>query len=80
MTIHLTKQTMSQCTHCALSKISQQISRRPPANKALRPFYHVFVDWIGLDEGWDGYQRDGTIVGRVMARRIIHQTNPLPSS
>lgn len=46
--------------------VSQQISRRPPANQALRPFYHVFVDWFDLDEGWDGYQGDGAIVHRVI--------------
>lgn len=65
--VRLRGKKMSQCTHCAVSKITQQISRRPPANQALRPFYRVFVDWFDLDEGWDGYQGDGAIVRRVMA-------------
>lgn len=32
------------------AKITQQISKRPPANKALRPLYRVFVNWFDLDE------------------------------
>ena len=57
---------MSQCPHCALSKITQQISRLPPANKATRPFYRVFVDWLDLADGWNGYQGDGALVRRIM--------------
>ena len=64
--VRLRGKKMSQCPHCALSKISQQISRRSPANKATRPFYRVFVDWLDLEEGWDSYQGDGAIVRRVM--------------
>ena len=52
---------MSQCRHYALSKISSQISRTPPANKVLRPFYPVFVHWLDLEEGWDSYQGDGAV-------------------
>ena len=58
---------MAQFTHCAMAKITQQISRRTPANGALRPFYRVFIDWFDLEQGWDGYQGDGAIVRRVMA-------------
>ena len=47
---------MSQCSHCALSKISQQILRTPPANKATQLFYQVFVDWLDLEKRWDSYQ------------------------
>ena len=64
--VRLWGKKMSQCPHCALSKISQQISQRSPANKATRPFYQVFVDWLDLEEGWDSYQGDGAIVRRVM--------------
>ena len=64
--VKLRGKTMSQCPHCALSKISQQISRRPSANKSTRPFHRVFVDWLDLEEGWDTYQGDGAIVRRAM--------------
>ena len=49
--VRLRGKNMSQCPHCALSKITQQISCLPPANKATRPFHRVFVDWIDLAEG-----------------------------
>ena len=65
--VRLRGKKMAQCTHCAMAKITQQISRRTPANRALRPFYRVFIDWFDLEEGWDGYQGDGAIVRRVMA-------------
>lgn len=53
--IQLHGKTMSQCPHCALSKIIQQISRRPPANKSTRPFHQVFIDWLDFKEGCDMY-------------------------
>lgn len=65
--VRLQGKKMSQCSHCVLSKITQQISRRPLANKALRLFYHFSIDWFDLEEGWDSYQGDGAIVQRVMA-------------
>lgn len=49
--VKLKGKSMSQCPHCALSKITQQISRRPPANKSTKPFHRVFVDWQNLEEG-----------------------------
>lgn len=64
--VQLRGKSMSQCPHCALSKISQQISRQSPANKSTRPFHRVFVDWQDLEEGWDTYQDDGAIVRRAM--------------
>ena len=64
--VQLRGKKMSQCPHCALSKISQQISRQPPANNSTRPFHRVFVDWLDLEEGWDSYQSDGAIVRRAM--------------
>lgn len=57
---------MSQCPHCALAKIIQQIFQRPSANKSTKPFYRVFVDWQDLEEGWDTYQGDGAIVRRAI--------------
>lgn len=53
---------MSQCPHYTLSKMTQQISRRLPANKSTRPFYQVFVGWLDLKERWDTYQGDRAIV------------------
>lgn len=64
--VRLRGKNMSLCPHCALSKMTQQISRLPPANKATRPFYRVFIDWLDLEQGWDSYQGDGAIVRRVM--------------
>ena len=57
---------MSQCIHCAVSKISQQVSRRPPANQSTRPFHRVYIDWLDLEDGWDSYQGDGAVVRRAM--------------
>ena len=58
--------SMAQCPHCALSKMTQQISRLLPANKSTRSFHRVYIDWLDLDEGWDSYQGDGALVRRVM--------------
>ena len=55
---------MSQCTHCVVFKISQQISRRPSVNQSTRPFHKVYIDWLNLENGWDGYQIDGVVVRR----------------
>lgn len=57
---------MSQCTHCAVSKISQQVSRRPPVNQSTRPFHRVYIDWLNLEDGWDTYQGDGAVVRRAI--------------
>ena len=57
---------MTKCPHCALAKITQQISCRPNPNKAARPFYRVHLDWFNLEEGWDGYQYDGRLVRRCL--------------
>lgn len=60
--VQLRGKMMSQCPHYTLSKMTQQISRRLPANKSTRPFHWVFVDWLDLKEGWDTYQGEGAIV------------------
>ena len=57
---------MFQCPHYALSKISQNISWTPPANKVLWPFYQIFVDWLDLEERWDSYQSDGAVVRQII--------------
>ena len=64
--VKLQGKTMSQCPYYALSKISQQISRRPLTNKSKKPFYWVFVDWLDLEEGWNTYQGDEAIVRQVI--------------
>src|SRR5438045_2194608 len=54
--------SMAKCPHCALAKVTQQISHHPNPNKATRPFYRVHLDWFNLEEGWDRYQYDGRLV------------------
>ncbi len=57
---------MFQCTYCAVSKISQQVSRWPPANQSTRPCHGVWIDWLNIEDGWDNYQGNGAVVRRVM--------------
>ena len=57
---------MSQCPHCTLSKITQQISQIPLANQSTQPFYRMYIDWLDFDKGWDRYQGDGALVCCVM--------------
>ncbi len=64
--VRLRGKKMSQCTHCAVSKISQQVSRRPPSNQSTRPFHRVYIDWLDLEDGLDSYQGDGAVVRRAM--------------
>ncbi len=49
-----------------MSKISQQVSRRPPSNRSTRPFHRVYIGWLDLEDGWDSYQGDGAVVRRAM--------------
>ena len=42
---------MSQGTHFAVSKISQQVSHRPPSNKSIELFHIVYIDWLDLKDG-----------------------------
>lgn len=65
--MRLKGKTTAQCPYCALSKITQRISRRPPINRSTRPFHKINLDWQDLEEGWDGYQGDGALVRRTMA-------------
>ena len=64
--VRLQGKKMFQCTYCALSKISQQVSRRPPANQSTCPFQRVYIDWINLEDFWDRYKSNGTLVRRAM--------------
>ena len=64
--VSLWGKSMAQCPHYAISKITQQISRVPPINKTTRPFHRVYIDWMDLDEDWDGYQGDEGLVQKVM--------------
>ena len=57
---------MSQCTHFAASKISQQVSRRPPANQSTQPFLRVYINWLDLEDGWNSYKGNGAVVKRAM--------------
>ena len=53
--VRLRGKKMSQCSHCAVSKISQQVSNCPPANQSMRPFHRVYIDWLDLEDDWDSY-------------------------
>ena len=53
---------MSQYTHCILSNISQQLSRRHISNQSTRSFHRLYIDWLNLEDRWDSYQSDGTVV------------------
>ena len=64
--VRLQGKKMPQCTHCVVSKISQQMSRRPPSNQSTRPFQKVYIDWLDLENGWDRYQGDQAVVKRAM--------------
>lgn len=64
--VRLRGPSTAKCSHCALAKITQQISRRPDPNKATRPFYRVHLDWFDLEAGWDGYQYDGRLIRRCL--------------
>lgn len=51
----------------ALSKITQQnVNHRLSPTKIMRPFQRVFIDWLDLTGGRDGYQGDGKAVRRTM--------------
>ncbi len=64
--VSLQGKKMSQYTHCAVSKISEQVSRRPPSNQSTRPFHRVYIDWLDLEDSWDSYQGDGAVVRPAM--------------
>ena len=64
--VQLRGKKMSQCIHCAVSKISQQVSRRSPANQSTRPFHKVYINWLDLEDGWDSYQGNGAVVRRAI--------------
>ncbi len=64
--VRLRGKQMSQYTHFAVSKISQQVSRRPLANQSTRPFHIVYIDWLVLEDGWDSYQGKSAVVRQAM--------------
>ncbi len=64
--VRLREKMMSQCTHCDMSKISRQVSHRPPSNQSTRPFHRVYIDWLDLEDGWDSYQGNRAVVRRAM--------------
>ncbi len=64
--VRLQGKKMSKCSHYAVSKISQQVSRRPPSNQLTRSFHRACIDWLDLRDGWDSYQGDENVVRRVM--------------
>ncbi len=64
--VRLQGKKMSQCTHCAVSKISQQVSRRPPSNQSTWPFHRVYIDRLDQEDGLDSYQGDRAVLRRAM--------------
>ncbi len=71
---------MFQCTQCAVSKISQQVSRRPPANQSTRPFHRVYIDWLDLEDSWDSYQANKAVVNGQWWQYVKPQEWPSPTS
>ena len=64
--VRLWGKKISQCTHYAVLKISQQVSRWLSANQSTRFFHWVYIDWLDLEDKWDNYQSNGAIVRWVM--------------
>ncbi len=64
--VRLRGKKMFQCVHFAVSKISQQVSSRPPSNQSTRNFQIIYIDWLDLEDGWNSYQSDRAVVGRAM--------------
>ena len=53
---------MSQCNVCAKVKMINQIFRRSLINRFIRFFYKVNIDWKNLNERWNNYQSNETII------------------
>ncbi len=64
--LQLQGKKMSQCTHCTVPKISQQLSRQPQSNQSTRRFNRVYIDWLDLEDGWNCYQGEGAVVRRAI--------------
>ena len=69
--VKLKNPSMSQCDVCVKAKMTNQVSRRPPINRPTRSFYKINIDWENLNEDWNDYQPDKTIIKRIM--KIICQ-------
>ena len=44
----------NECESCALSKMKEQVSRRPPADPPERPFERLHMDLIIIAKAFDG--------------------------
>ena len=64
--VRLRGKKMSQCTHFVVSKICQQVSRRPSSNQSTRLFHRLYIDLLALEDSWDSYQGNRAVVRRVM--------------
>lgn len=74
--VQLQGKKMSQYSHYAVSKISQQVLRCSPASQSTRLFYKVYIDWLDLEDGWDNYQSDKAMVREVIM--AICKTTEMP--
>lgn len=61
--VQLQDKKMFQCTHYIVSKIFEQVSRRPLANQSMR---RVYINWLDLEKGWDSYKGGGTMMRRLI--------------
>ena len=62
---------MFQCNVCAKAEMTNQVFHRPLINHFIRSFYKVNIDWKDLNEEWNNYQSNKTIIKRIM--KIICQ-------
>ena len=62
---------MFQCVVCAKIKMTNQVFHRSLINRFIRFFYKVNIDWEDLNEKWNDYQSNKTIIKQVM--KIVYQ-------
>ena len=62
---------MSQCDVCAKVKMINQIFHHSSINRFIRSFYKINIDWKNLNENWNNYQSDETIIKQII--KIICQ-------
>ena len=60
--VKLKNPSMSQCDICAKVKMINQVFCRSSINCFTRFFYKVNIDWKDLNENWNNYQSDETII------------------
>ena len=69
--VKLKDSNISQCDVCAKVKMINQIFHHSSINRFTRFFYKINIDWKNLNENWNNYQFDKTIIKWIM--KIICQ-------